>query len=533
MQQKTLTQEEKLNFNLVNPVILCENTTLTDYYRKGDPYQLFQSPGSSKAIVKFMVPPSVRGYSQGHIYMHLNHCRTTADGIVNMTLNGRSYRSQYTDAPRYNFGVQTFSIPYSLLNMEEPNIFEIELNPNSRGYYWLSDISFSFENQRQCLKYAESYHIDRNITGATYHNVDVTDDYRKGNPYLLFNKQSSSCTIEIFTPKSFYELSKGMLTISLNHCRTSGNGIINMTINGKTYRSRYADAPQSNFGIQNFEIPFSSLNLDGQPNKFEISLYTSESKYGYYWLSDVQLGFEATLPEVTKPNYEKYVKNWILLNRKNIVELNQIPRDDLSTWEFIKNAPSWFYLPFLPISPTELAVLISHFPSTFLKVGWGVKAINQQARDFHSELLVTDIPRKNALRHAYWMALVTREYGDQFADALGNAHEYAHVDLTIEGPYDHVTDKINNAVGIELAKKDKTTDCAILVDNAWRNNELAWAKNFRIEGESQTADIFWQEPLNKLAKNYNVIPDFNVWELSTLKKHNITIPSKPPIHDEL
>lgn len=233
---------------------------------------------------------------------------------------------------------------------------------------------------------------------------------------------------------------------------------------------------------------------------------------------------------VTESNYDSYVKSWILMHRRNIVELNAIARGDLTTWEFIQSAPSWFYLPWLPISFTELFVLIKNFPTDFISVAFSVKEMNQKARDFRRDLWPQDLTQKNALRHTYWMALVTRKHGAQFADDLGNAHEYAHIHLTIEGPFDHVTDKINNAIGIQIAKscaaKLHEDSLANLVESAWDTKQLAWATDARVDpGGSQTADIYWQKPLDLLKANYNVIPNFNDWELNTLKKYNINIPS--------
>jgi hypothetical protein len=533
MTQQKIISKEWLNYNLFTPIIKCSNTTATDYYRNGNNYQLFNKNGASTCRVQLMVPPAVRNYPAGSMYLHINHCSTSAKGLVNMTINGNSYKTDYL-APSSNFGVQTFEIPYSSMSLTEENVFEISLSGSSPGFYWLSDISFSFMNSQQTLNYSETIHVSSSTTGSVYRDITVTDHYRAGNPYLLFNSTSSECTIEFFTPPNFYQLSQGNLTIGLNHCATSSGGIVNMYLNGNIFESQYAVAPKSNFGVQNFTIPFSSLNTDGAANTFVIELYKgSGSRLAYYWLSDVLLKFNSKAPAVTETNYSNYVKEWILMQRTNIAELSKIPRDDMSAWQFIQNAPSWFFLPFMPLSPSELQVLIVNFPTTFLSVGFGMRPINSEARNFHRELRVSDLPRKNALRHAYWMALTTRTYGDVFADALGNAHEYAHLDLTIEGPYDHVTDKINNAVGIELAKNDKTTDIATLVDNAWANEQLAWAKNFRVVSGVQTADIFWQTSLNKLASTYSVIPDFNPTELATLAKHNITVPNKPPIYDEL
>lgn len=526
-----ITQGVFLDYNAFTPIVRFNHATATDDYRKGNPYQLLGQPGRSEAILRFMVPPPVRGYAQGKMYLRLNHCRTTANGVVDMLLNGKSYRAGYADAPRDNFGVQTFEIPYSALQMTEPNEFVIRLANGSPGVYWLSDVTFAFEDAQQCLVFAQTDHVSGEHTGSVYEHVTVTDDYRRGRPYLLFNQRNSSCRIVFFVPETMKDLD-GTLTLALNHCSTSARGVVDMVLNRNVYRSRYADAPWANFGVQEFEIPFGSLNLTG-PNVFDIELHTTSAQFAFYWLSDARLTFAATPPAVTHDNYERYVKDWILAQRRNIQELDQVPRDDLSAWQFIQDAPSWFYLPWLPLSPTELGVLIRNFPTSFITVGFGVRELNAQARAFHEELIQSDLPRKNALRHAYWTALMTRQYGAKFAVELSDAHEYAHVDLTIEGPFDHVTDKINNAVGIELARNNPSVDCGQLIDQAWKDGKLAWVKNVRQEGAVQTADVGWQAPLDALARDFDVIPDFSSSELATLQRMGITVPSKQPIHDEL
>lgn len=88
---------------------------------------------------------------------------------------------------------------------------------------------------------------------------------------------------------------------------------------------------------------------------------------------------------------------------------------------------------------------------------------------------------------------------------------------------------MNNAIGIQIAKSHPDSDedsLANLVESAWDTKQLAWAKDARVDpGGYQTADIYWQKPLDLLKANYNVIPDFNDWELNTLQKYNINIPS--------
>ena len=528
-----------VNFDLLTPPIISEGVTLTDEYR-GDPYMIFEYPGSSKVTIRFGIPSNCKNVTGATLYVGLNHCRTLSDGVVDMYLNNQTYRSGYADAPRWVFGLEQFAVPLSSLNMDTLNDFVITLNPNSPGDYWLSDVTLTIEGSDGtllCPSVSSHMSEDNNTTGAYCQEVEVSDAYRGGYPYILFRQTNqANAVITFYMPQDVNGLESGTLTIALNHCSTNAKGTVNMYINGSVYRSKYL-APPSNFTMEYFTIPFSSLNLN-DVNTFVILL--SVDSPGQYWLSDAQLNFEAELPGVTYNNYETYVKNWILQNRKNIAELNNIPRDDMSAWQFIQQAPSWFYLPWTKASFGEIAVFIdtfiigSRFPNvSLLQAVYDNYVIANQARDFHKELLHSDLARKNAMRHAYWTALMTRKYDGKFADELSDAHEDGHVDLTIEGPFDHVTDRINNAIGIELARNNPSSSCESLVEDAWNKSYLATAKNFRVVGQSQVADVYWQAPIYYLAQTYGVIPDFTDSEVSTLQKMGIDIPDLPPIHDEL
>jgi urease subunit beta len=518
-----VTETEWLNFYEFSPTVEYKKTTFSNDYPTGlgIPCQIFSIPTESQAVVGFMVPPSVRDVANGKLVLSLNHCRTGPKGVIDIVLNGADYRSGYGGAPAGNYRVQDFEIPYSRLNLADPNLLTIRLAANDPGVYQLANVSLLLTNSHGVVQLERSFVATRNITGATYEKVEISRSSSPRRDYLRFNRAGAKCSIGFSAPPQLRDL-QGSLTVRLNQSRASDSGRVRISLDGTVISSVewQSTPPDPNFREQSVDIPFSSLKPDGALNTFEIAWIA-----GDYWLSDATLSFSAQTPAVTRGNYDAYVKNWILQQRSNIAELSQIPRDDLSAWQFIQNAPAWFYLPFLPLAPTELSVLIRNFPTSFITIGLQIRSdFNQRARDFHSELLASDVPRKNALRHAYWMALLTRAYGAMFADELGNAHEYAHVDLTVEGPYDHVTDKINNTVGIALARVDTSTSCDTLVDGAWSRSELAWAKNFRVENGRQTADIYWQRPLDLLADKYNAVPNFNSWELVTLARHNILIP---------
>ncbi len=152
---------------------------------------------------------------------------------------------------------------------------------------------------------------------------------------------------------------------------------------------------------------------------------------------------------------------------------------------------------------------------------------NQEARDFRSDLK-SDPWIKNSYRHGYWMCRYTQKWGENFALAIGYAHEYAHLDLTIEGPYDSVIDKINNLRGAKLGLTPGG-DCGVLVNSTGSNAALAWAKNYvqhPITGFHQPTLFNLQRPLDMLWQDYKQLPEFNSYDLGALARLNITLPDK-------
>lgn len=130
--------------------------------------------------------------------------------------------------------------------------------------------------------------------------------------------------------------------------------------------------------------------------------------------------------------------------------------------------------------------------------------------------------QKNAYRHTFWTFQLTKHFGPEFALALSNAHESAHPDLTIEGPFDHVVDKINNLVGVKLAAEHE--DAGSAIEEAWNDGHLAWADNFREEGDRQVGDIHFQGPLDHLWDKHRELPSFDARELHTLDQDGVQLP---------
>jgi hypothetical protein len=272
-----------------------------------------------------------------------------------------------------------------------------------------------------------------------------------------------------------------------------------------------------------------------------------------------------------------YIIWQIFSARRNFGELPKVPRQDMTLMDWLINGPSWLYLPYTHYSPTEVAVFIKHFhikpalsavPRTFAK-SWTstmhatvnrlgpethllmnfikkvilrggyysvrayidlfneMKATNQEARAFRSDLS-SDPWIKNSYRHAFWMCAYARKWSAAFASDLGYAHEYAHLDMTIEGPYDSLIDKINNFWGIKLADRIEQ-DCGTLVNQLGDQGYLAWAKDYKQSEESgrhlPTLHTI-QGPLDALWRLYNELPAFNEHDLGALRALRLQLPGQ-------
>jgi len=126
------------------------------------------------------------------------------------------------------------------------------------------------------------------------------------------------------------------------------------------------------------------------------------------------------------------------------------------------------------------------------------------------------------------MCQFARNFGAAFASDLGYAHEYAHLDLTIEGPFDSVLDKINNLWGIKLAEKMDQT-CDELVNDVGERGYLAWAKQYE---KSQESGIYLptlhnvQGPLGELWERYQELPKFNEYDLNVMSLLKMQLPGQ-------
>ncbi|KAI1463618.1 uncharacterized protein F4812DRAFT_468514 [Daldinia caldariorum] len=412
---------------------------------------------------------------------------------------GRDYLALKKSSGTINI---TFSIPYSMYG-EGNGTVEVILN-HMRDNVAGGVIDIGSNNQPLIQKYAPPTKFEaQNLSSLSLYPLS-------GENTLSITLSQGFLGTYCFSDAALVFKDNNGYLRQENSVREPGTSI-DIFLNGSNIEDRYDKIPTDSFGISTFPIHSDRLKKSN-----ELVIKPNDGKY---YISDVNLDVVSLLPNVTEENFKTYIKNWILHQRRNIGELSKIPRGDLSAWKFVKEAPYWFFIPFLPVSPEEISVLFDYYNMMFVSVAFEIRNLNNKARDFHKELISTDLPRKNALRHAYWTAMLSRRFGLFFALELSTAHEEAHVDLTIEGPFDHVTDKINNAVGSLLGSRTpRSKNLQDVIDAAWANGELAYAKDFRETSGGQTA------------KKYNVKPRFSPSEKDTLKMMRVTEPDVPIIY---
>ncbi|OPL21076.1 hypothetical protein AM593_09817, partial [Mytilus galloprovincialis] len=122
-----------------------------------------------------------------------------------------------------------------------------------------------------------------------YTAIQTTDHYRRGQPYKVFGTPGVSSAILTLKIPSNCRVLK--LDMTLNHCKTSGNGIIDIMINGRIFRDGYSEADRDNFAEQTFDIPVHLLKNENNT----ITIVLNDESKGVYWLSDIKFGLKHTL----------------------------------------------------------------------------------------------------------------------------------------------------------------------------------------------------------------------------------------------
>ncbi|KUM68250.1 glycoside hydrolase family 18 protein [Streptomyces curacoi] len=83
---------------------------------------------------------------------------------------------------------------------------------------------------------------------------------------------------------------------------------------------------------------------------------------------------------------------------------------------------------------------------------------------------MTDAEEQNAVRHVYWQCLLKKRLGEEFAIAMGDAHERGRPGSDA----DNKADEINNRIGLQLADQvESEEECLQRAREMWQAGQLA------------------------------------------------------------
>ena len=142
-------------------------------------------------------------------------------------------------------------------------------------------------------------------------------------------------------------------------------------------------------------------------------------------------------------NYEQMNKR-LQNNLKRFVEPKRVKKEDMVTSYYGAE-----------LSPEEVAVLNKHFgwgPEPLLMYNWtnlAIEKANARYPDLDGDGLLVNDPG-DAFRHAFWSALMTRTYGEDFAREFTSAHETS-ASVASDAREQSFMDLHNNEVGIQIA----------------------------------------------------------------------------------
>ncbi|XP_048732303.1 uncharacterized protein LOC125649111 isoform X2 [Ostrea edulis] len=124
---------------------------------------------------------------------------------------------------------------------------------------------------------------DVNIDFIQYVGVETTDRYREGRPYKMFLYPGGSTAILSINMPNI-KLAREV-KVTLNHCKTNCNGVIDVLVNDSELVRGYTGTRWDNFGEQTFNIPLDMLT----PGTNMVTIRLNEESRGVYWLSDLKI----------------------------------------------------------------------------------------------------------------------------------------------------------------------------------------------------------------------------------------------------
>ncbi|XP_062569774.1 uncharacterized protein LOC134231821 [Saccostrea cucullata] len=206
----------------------------------------------------------------------LNGCGSSE--MIDILVNGEVLVEKYWFVNSGHLDEQSFSIPVRMLRAGTYNRLVIRLNKESRESYWLPDLIIFYS------VVTNDIWIDTN-NSEKYIELKTSEDYRNGRPYKIFSTPERSRAhfmIHLPDKKPAQEV-----TLTLNHCKTTCGGSIDILVNGKEHLMNYDGAWWKDFQEQTFPIPEKILKTG--VNVLTVRL--NEGSRGVYWLSDVKIQY--------------------------------------------------------------------------------------------------------------------------------------------------------------------------------------------------------------------------------------------------
>jgi GH18 family chitinase len=120
------------------------------------------------------------------------------------------------------------------------------------------------------------------------------------------------------------------------------------------------------------------------------------------------------------------------------------------------------------ISLPEVAVIVQQPQNLFRWLGVHAMVYKQVQH-------MTDPEEQNSVRHVYWQCVLKKRLGEQFAKAMGEAHERGRPGTDA----DNKADEKNNVIGLALADRVATeADCLTETKRMWAAGELAVRQDY-------------------------------------------------------
>ncbi|XP_072018053.1 uncharacterized protein [Amphiura filiformis] len=135
----------------------------------------------------------------------------------------------------------------------------------------------------------QSFDFSQQYNNVAYQDASISNKYREARPYILLDQPGRSTVTMTFPVPGADNVKRFVL--DLNHCSTSGGGIINVAVNDIIVIPNYL-APRYHFGTERFYLAADSFIPESNVLTIQLT-----NKGGHYWLSDADIYAERHVEE--------------------------------------------------------------------------------------------------------------------------------------------------------------------------------------------------------------------------------------------